>query len=129
MISSRQLQTNRRAFMSRSVHREVITYCLTAFHHEPNLFECPDVSDRISRDCNEVGKLPGLHGTYPILPAQHLGSIACDRAEDVERRHSGLAQVSEHESAGFTACLAGVAPAHIRSGGKFHTGLQYSLSE
>src|SRR4029077_2412103 len=112
-----------------SVHGEVIADYLTTFHYEPNLLECADISDRISCNGDEVGKLPGLHSAYPVLPAQHLGGVARDRAQDVERRHSGLAQMAEHESASLAARLARVGPAHIGSRRKFHAGLQYSLRE
>src|SRR4029077_17852159 len=117
------------ARVASSVRGEVIADYPTAFHYEPHLLERADISDRVFGDSDEIGKLAGLDGAYPVLPAEHLGSVARDRTKDVERGHAGLGQMTEHQSAGLPRRLARVGPAHVGSGRKFHAGLQYPLHE
>src|SRR5947208_12647395 len=93
---------------------------LAVLHHESNSLELGNIIVLISGTGYEISKFPGLDRADAVLPAQHFRCTDGDRANNVERRHSGSTQVNQRRHACLAARLSGIEPAHIRSSRKFH---------
>src|SRR5580700_528301 len=86
-----------------SMRSEVIPDHLPILHHKSNSLQLGNIGDRISRNGDEIGKFPGLNRAHAVLPAQHFCGAGGHRANDIERRHSGVMQIGKY-------CGTGLAP-------------------
>src|ERR1044072_2201944 len=108
---------------------EIISDNSAVFHYEPDPFDFRDVGNWIAGHSDHIGKFSRLDRTDAVLPTQHFGRIGGDGANDVERRHAGIAQMRKDLGARLPARFSRGKPAHVRASCEFYAGFQNSPNQ
>src|SRR6202012_2816429 len=80
------------------IYSHAIFHNLAAFHHKAHAFQLPDIACRVTVNSDDICELARLDRAYPVLPSQHFRGIYRHGANDVDRRHAGLTQISKDVS-------------------------------